>query len=563
MTSLDDCPKLQRMRPPVRAALIGAAIAALATIPGLGSGTLWDNSETAYGEVAREIFLARDWVVLHLNGSPWFVQPPLYFWLAAICAKIFGVTTFALRLPAALATIAMGAMTAYAVARQAGERAGIYASLILSTCLMQAIVGRLAIMDALLDLGVAAGIFWWFRAVQTGRDSYFIYGWIAAAFGFLAKGPVAPVAMLLVMVPYYLWERRATHARPPSWRAWLVGLALFAAIAAPWFAALWMRAGGGAVAQLLGHYTFGRYTGTIENQGGPLWYYVPVLILGFFPWIAFFPSALAFGIKHLREPAATTPERGLQQLVRLAVTWVLVPFIFFSFARTKLPNYIALELPAFALLVALYFESVAERVRSRSALISTAAVPLTILLLAIAIVWFSHDNRLTTELYVAARSLTWVGAAIFAGSIAAFIVLLDRKRAEIAPYVLAVSMVFALGFLTLLVLPQAERFKPVPHLAEVIDRERQPGDAVAIQNFSGGNALVFYTQPVVYVLAAPGALRADDGANPRNVICGSRRTWLIAPKHRPFTELTYGRARRIVANWGEANLFLYDGPACS
>lgn len=563
MTSLDDCPKLQRMRPPVRAAFIGAAIAALATLPGLGSGTLWDNSETAYGEVAREIFLARDWVVLHLNGSPWFVQPPLYFWLAAICAKIFGVTSFALRLPAALATIAMGAMTAYAVARQAGARAGVYASLILSTCLMQAIVGRLAIMDALLDLGVAAAIFWWFRAVQTGRDSYFIYGWIAAAFGFLAKGPVAPVAALLVMVPYYLWERRATHARPPSWRAWVAGLAIFAVIVAPWFAALWLRAGGGAVAQLLGHYTFGRYTGTIENQGGPLWYYVPVLILGFFPWIAFFPSALAFGIKQLREPAATTPERGLQQLVRLSIIWVLVPFIFFSFARTKLPNYVALELPAFALLVALYFESVVERVRSRSALISTAAVPLTILLLAIAIVWFSRDNRLTTELYVAARSLIWVGAAIFAGSIAAFIVLLDRKRAEAAPYVLAVSMVFALGFLGLLVLPQAERFKPVPHLAAVIDRDFRPGDAVAIQNFSGGNALVFYTQPVVYVLASPGAHRADDGADPRNVICGSPRTWLVAPRHRPFTAQTFGRARHLVSNWGEANLYLYDGPSCS
>jgi len=164
MTSLHDCPKLHRMRTPWRAALIGAAVAALVTLPGLGSGTLWDNSETAYGEVAREIFLARDWVVLHFNGDPWFVQPPLYFWIAAICAKIFGVTTLALRLPAALATIAVGAMTAYAVARQAGMRAGIYAGVILSTCLMQAIVGRLAIMDALLDLFVAATIFAWFGA---------------------------------------------------------------------------------------------------------------------------------------------------------------------------------------------------------------------------------------------------------------------------------------------------------------------------------------------------------------------------------------------------------------
>jgi len=562
MSSLHDCPKLHCMRTPLRAALIGAAVAALITLPGLGGGTLWDNSETVYGEVAREIFLARDWIVLHFNGEQWFVQPPLYFWIAAICAKMFGVTSFALRLPAALATIALGAMTAYAVARQAGTRAGVYAGIILSTCLMQAIVGKLAIMDALLDLAVAANIFWWFRAVQTGRGSYFIYGWIAAGFGFLAKGPVAPVIALLVMGPYYLWERRATHARPPSWKAWATGLLLFLAVAAPWFAALWARAGSGAVMELFGHYTFGRYTGTIESQSGPVWYYLPVIILGFFPWIAFLPSALAAAIRHLREPAATTQERALHQIVRLAIVWIVMPLLFFSFARTKLPNYIALELPALAILVALYFESAVERARSRSALISTAVVPLTILLVAFAIVLFSRNNRLTIELAVAARSLIWVGAAIFAGSIVSFIALLNRRSAYAAPYVLALAMVSAVGILALLVLPQAERFKPVPHLAAVIDRDRAPGDAVAIQNFAGGNALVFYTAPGIYVFPRPGEVRDVHAADPRDVICRSPRLWLIAPRHKPFIQETFGRTRRVVATWGEANLFLYTGPRC-
>ena len=133
----------------VRAAVIGALVAATITLPGLGVGTLWDNSETAYGEVAREILLTHDWVVMHLNGVPYFIQPPLYFWLGAIFS-CFGATPFALRLPSALATIVLGAFTGYAVARQAGTRVGIYAAVILSTCLMQAVIGRLAIMDALL-----------------------------------------------------------------------------------------------------------------------------------------------------------------------------------------------------------------------------------------------------------------------------------------------------------------------------------------------------------------------------------------------------------------------------
>ena len=537
------------MRRPLRAALIAAGIAALVTIPGLGNGTLWDNSETAYGEVAREILLTHDWVVMHLNGLPWFVQPPLYFWIAAIFAKVFGVSSFALRLPAALSTIVMGGLTAYAVARQAGTRAGLYAGVVLSTCLMQAVVGRLAIMDALLDLTVAFTIFWWFRAVQTGRDRYFIYGWIATALGFLAKGPVAPVIALLVIVPYYFWERRVSHAHVPSWRSWIGGIALFLLIVAPWFAALISATGMHAVFRLIGHYTIGRYTGTIENQSGPMWYYLPVIILGFFPWIAFFPSAIAHAIDRLKATAGDDTERNVQQMVRLSFMWIVVPLIFFSFAKTKLPNYIALELPAFAVLVALYFDSIVERVRRRSALISTAAVPVFILLLGIAIVWFSRDNRLTGTLQDVAGNLMYVGGAIFVGSIAAFFTLLGSARSRpAAPYVLGVSMVVAVGFLAVLALPQAERFKPVPHLAQIINQRRNTNDAIAIINVAGGNALLFYTRPRIYVLKDH-----DDG---RNLICSAPRTWLIGPRDGYVPEL--GRAPKIVARWGKDDLYLYE-----
>ena len=536
----------------------------MVTLPGLGSGTLWDNSETAYGEVAREILLTHDWVVMHLNGSPWYVQPPLYFWIAALFAKVFGVGSLAFRLPAALATIAMGAMTGYAVTRQSGIRAGLYASVILSTCLMQAIVGRLAIMDALLDLTVAFAIFWWFRALQSGRGSYFVFGWIALGFGFLAKGPVAPAIVALVIVPYALWNRRHAPVRLPRWSPWATGLALFGAIVAPWFLALVAHGGARSVAELIGHYTFGRYTQTIENQSGPFWYYVPVVILGFFPWIAFLPSAVAFGMRRLRAGSEDGQDEG-NAMLRLAFSWIVAPLVFFSLAKTKLPNYIALEFPALALLTAFYFEDAVERVanRSRSLLVSAFAVPVTIAMVALAIVWFSRDNRLTGDLHGVALDLIFVGGAIFVGSIVTAVLLRRAGTMEAAPFVLGGATALAVLFLAVLALPSAERFKPVPHLAAVVNAQRRSGDVLAIQNVSGGNALVFYARPHVYVLARPDEKPDGDGVDPRMVICASKRAWVVAPIARPVYDPTYGRSRRSVARAAKAQLFLYDGPPCT
>jgi 4-amino-4-deoxy-L-arabinose transferase-like glycosyltransferase len=545
---------------PARAAWIGAIVAALTTLPGLWVGTLWDNSETAYGEVAREILLTHDWVVMHLNGVPYFVQPPLYFWLGAAVAFLTGPTAFALRLPSALATIALGAFTGYAVARQAGTRVGVYAAVILSTCLMQAVIGRLAIMDALLDLAVAMTIFWWFRGLETGRDRYAIYGWIAAAFGFLAKGFVAPVVALLVIVPFYLWNRRCEPMKPPSLRGWIVGAIAFLAIVAPWPIALVLHYHFFPLQKLIGEYTVGRYTGVVENQSGPVWYYLPVIILGFFPWIAFLPMAVVYGMRQLR---GTAQDPRLARLVRLAFTWTVLPLLFFSFAQTKLPNYVALEFPALALITALYFEGVVRKGASRSAVVSAATVPVTIGALAFAIWLFTRNNRLTAEVAGAVPPLLGMAVAIFAGSLLTALLVARAKTARVAPYALALAATIAADVLALTVLPRAEAFKPVPRLAAIIEHDRKPGDVVAVQNVSGANALLFYTHPIVRALAAPGDTDPqNDGIDPRAFICGAPRAWVIAPAARPSYDPIYGRRRRIVAIDRKAALLLYYGPAC-
>ncbi len=552
--------KSEALERPALAAFVGGAAAALITLPGLGVGSLWDNSETAYGEVAREILIRHDWIVMHFNSVPYFVQPPLYFWLGAAFASLLGVTSFALRLPSALATVALAAATGYAIARQAGTRVGVYASVILSSCLMMAVIGRLAIMDALLDLTVALTIFWWFRGLETGRDRYVVYGWIAAGFGFLAKGLVAPVIALLVIVPFAMWNGRSERTIVPSARAWFLGLLAFAAIVVPWPVALVAQYKFFPLDRLFGHYTIQRYTGVIENQSGPIWYYVPVVLLGFFPWSAFLPMAAVYGYRCLRDVPL---DPKFARLVRLAATWIVVPLVFFSFARTKLPNYVALEFPALALLTALYFEGVVRRGGTRSAVISASAVALTIGALAFAIAMFMRSNALDTTVSQFVPGLIAMGAVIFAGSLLTALLVARRAGVRVAPYALAVTALVAVDVLALAILPHTEAYKPIPRLAAIINRERQPFDKVAIQSTSGGNALLFYTRPDVAVLAPPsGGDPETDGIDPRVAICGAQRTWVIAPKKRPAYDPTYGRRRRLIATDMNAALFLYDGPLC-
>jgi 4-amino-4-deoxy-L-arabinose transferase-like glycosyltransferase len=539
-----------------RAAWLGALVAAIVTLPGLGNGTLWDNSETAYGEVAREVLLGGDWIVMHLNGHPWFIQPPLYFWLAALCAKAFGVGSFAMRLPAALATIGMGAAVAAGVARVAGSRAGVLASLVLTTSLMQAVIGRLAIMDALLDAAILIAMLAWFRALADGPDdartraTAFLVGTAALALGTLAKGIVAPAVVLLVVGVWLVWEHRVeARITFPGLATTVAATLLFLAIAAPWFVAEALRVGPRAIGELIGHYTIGRYTGVIENQRGPVWYYLPVVILGFFPWTAFAPAAFA---------RAAREARG-DPLTRLAFVWAIVPFVFFSLAQTKLPNYVALLIPALAIVVGRWLDRVADGIDVRGAIASAIALPVTIALFAFALVAFVRQAHIPEALSEVVQALVVLALVLLAGALGAVVAFAFPGARRYAPWVVGASATALVFFVAFVGEPAAESFKPIPGFARSIEADRVPGAVVALRSVSGGNSLVFYTQPGVVSLD-------DPESDFLGLACGAPQLFVIT---RPGdvdalagAARAKGRAATVVARARTAALLRVDGPAC-
>ncbi|HVS46733.1 MAG TPA: hypothetical protein VMS32_08705, partial [Verrucomicrobiae bacterium] len=177
-------------------------------------------------------------------------------------------------------------------------------------------------------------------------------------------------------------------------------------------------------------------------------------------------------------------------------------------------------------------------------------------------IWlFSHDNKLSGDLQAIRGALAISGWAIFIGSALCFALVLRKDSAWLGPFALGVTSIVTFSLMVIVIEPLAEPFKPVPRLAASIESQRRPGDVVAIQGVSGGNALVFYTQPPVARLDAD--LTTTEARNEmRHTVCDAPRAFVVTSRKNVASDPTYGRERRTVAVSGNDALLLYDGPPC-
>lgn len=322
--------------PPRGTALLLALAAALLVFR-LGAVPLLGPDEPRYARVAVEMQRAGEWVRPTLRGEPWLEKPPLYYWLAGAAFRLLGETEAAARLPSVLAGLALVGTTALVGARIHGSAAGLHAGFVLATALLPFAYARAASMDMLLAATVTAAI-GLFALNALGVAG----GWaIPAAFVFmglatLAKGPLGLLLPGLVVGGYLVASRDRRF-----FRALLspLGVLLFLLVAGPWYAAILRDQGRHFVDVFLLDHNLARFTSTIHHHPGSPFYYVPVVLLGLFPWSGLLLPALG----------ALEPRRTRADLLVLA--WLVLPFLFFSAAGSKLPGYVLPCLPPLALLM--------------------------------------------------------------------------------------------------------------------------------------------------------------------------------------------------------------------
>jgi 4-amino-4-deoxy-L-arabinose transferase-like glycosyltransferase len=324
---------------------------------GLGDMGLTDRDEGRNAEAGREMFDSGDRLTPTFNGELRVAKPVFLYWLMDQSNRLFGVNEFAARFPSALFGVGLILIQYLFLVRQRDRTVALFGGLMVLLNLEVLALGRMALTDSVLIFFTTASLygFWLGLHGQGGVRRWIWMFYIGMAAATLTKGPVGFAVPLITMALYLTWTRRWGD----YWQrgAPLAGMLLFILLTTPWYAAMFLVHGDAYATSAKAH-TIGRFLAPMEGHNGTIFFYLPVLLLGFFPWSALLPVPLYRTFKDwylIRRARSKQDPSGTSELDLFAALWVVGVFVFFTASSTRLPHYIGPLFPAAALLAASYW----------------------------------------------------------------------------------------------------------------------------------------------------------------------------------------------------------------
>lgn len=325
-------------------ALFTAATLVLAGLTVLGflnldKKSFWaTHAESRQADIARNMIKTGDYIVPIVNDKVTPTKPPLYYWVMAASFAINGkATEAAARAPSAIAGIGTAILLFLIGLALFDSLTGILAAAVLSTSYLFSFFLRFAELDMLFTFFITLSFYFLIRLYQH-HDRPKIWGfcfWVAAALGFLVKGPLAllyPVGAILLALPF-------TQNRLSLVKSFfnLPGITLFVIIVLPWFLYVYLYTD---AAVIFADEVAQRIADSRGKNHSPLFYLAS--LINFSPWLIVLPFSLWWAIDSELDRSG------------LIISWLVGGLAIASLISVKNDHYILPLYPAMALLTGRY-----------------------------------------------------------------------------------------------------------------------------------------------------------------------------------------------------------------
>jgi 4-amino-4-deoxy-L-arabinose transferase-like glycosyltransferase len=443
----------------------------------LSAPSLMDPDEAHYAQLTREMLQAGNWMMPLLDGLPYIDKPVLFHWLQGLAIAVLGETETALRLPSAIAAIALFWITRWTGMQLFDERLGVRAWLMLATLPLTFMLGSVGVFDMVFTAFLFGAIAFALVAALRDRPRLQYASYVLLSLAVMTKGPVALVLAGAFFLVGLACGRECRTALLSL--RWVTGAVLTVLLSLPWFVWMYYALGWHFVHQyaLAGNLYYLTQPQSFSNRAFNHTLYVSTFFAGFFPWSIIVLGGAIDTIRRWRAAIKIPPAEVLLW------AWVGVVFVLFSLARFKVDRYVYPAAPACCLLAARAWLSVSifrpDLVAARDNVFARWSIAVLGLIL-VAVGAFAGFSLFDLGLELP-RSAVLIPISLALGGLVLEMTILRRK--VVSPMLFATVLVMLLvvyGSVMAIGMPVLERTRPTAAIADSLRPKLSADDQIGL-----------------------------------------------------------------------------------
>ena len=313
-----------------------------------------------YASISMEMLMRYDFLHIYDQNQDYLDKPPMLFWLSALSLKIFGINSFAYKLPSLLISLG-GVYGLFQLSKRLyNDQIARTSALVYMSSLSFILMNNDIRTDNILTGFIILSVWQLYLFFETNTWKSFLLSSTFISLAMMSKGPIGIVAPFMCIIPHYIFTGKTQVLYNPRL---LIMPFLVLILLTPMLYGLYTQydlhpekevyglKGPSGIRFYFWDQSFGRITGESQwaNQTGPL-FFLHTILWSFLPYTFILADAVFSFSRNFRKRKEYLSFFGL-----------LLPIAALSLSRYKLPHYIYIVIPFASILAAQFIHDIGKK----------------------------------------------------------------------------------------------------------------------------------------------------------------------------------------------------------